>query len=445
MTKRNLLSIIIIGIMAFVLMACGGSDSSSGEATDSSVTGADLEDATELTFWTFVSLHMEFFEDAAERWNEENPDRAIRLVAETYPYDQMHNNLLLALQSGSGAPDISDIEITRFPNYLQGVPQLLPMNEYVEEVYDQFVSSRFEIYAKDGNYYGMPTHVGASVMYYNKEIMEAAGVDIDSIHTWDDYVEAGKQVVANTDALMTTVHTGDYLPMWQFISQRGSDWFDENGNLTIDAPENIETLQFLLDMMDVHEIADLTPGGQPHAEEFYALMNEGGAASISMPIWYMGRFIDYMPDLKGKMVVRPLPAWEEGGFRSAGMGGTGTVVTNQTEHAELAKDFLAFAKLSVEANEQLWTVLGFDPPRWDVWENEAIQADNRFYQYFGNDIFDVLLEVRDEINAVNITQYTPQVATEMNTNVFNNVLRQKTHTPEEALREAQQAVESNMD
>src|SRR5690606_34477531 len=440
---KKLLFTILFGIVVFALAACGGKGSNS-DAEESKVIGGDVEGATELTYWTFAELHMDFFEDAVPRWNEENPDRPIKLVAETYPFDQMHNNLLMSLQSGKGAPDLADIEIGRFPNFLQGEPQLLEMNEYVDPEIDNFVQSRFEIYGKDGKYYGMPTHVGASVIYYNKEIMDKAGVDIDSIVTWDDYVEAGKKVVEKTDAMMTTVHTGDYMTFWQMVNQQGSDWFDENGNLTVNTETNVNTLQFLYDLLYEHEIAELTPGGEPHAEEFYAYMNDGNAASVVMPLWYMGRFTDYMEDLKGKMVIRPMPAWEEGGNRSAGMGGTGTVVTNQTEHAELAKDFLAFAKLSKEANIKLWTVLGFDPPRWDVWEDEAVKADNKYYQFFGNDIFDTLLDIRDEINAVNITEYTPAVATEINTNVFNSVLRQKTQTAKEALDQAQEAVESGM-
>ncbi|MBS4200451.1 sugar ABC transporter substrate-binding protein [Bacillus sp. FJAT-49732] len=445
MVIKKSLFILLIGVMSIVLVACGGkkSGSGSGEATDSRVVGDDIKGATELTFWTFASLHMEFFEDAAKRWNEENSDKPIKLKVETYPYDQMHNNLLLALQSGKGAPDISDIEISRFPNYLQGEPQLLPMNQLVEPEIDNFVKARLEIYSKDGQYYGMPTHVGASVMYYNKEIMDEAGVDIDSIKTWDDYVEAGKQVVAKTGKMMTNVPTGDYIPMWAMISQQGSDWFDENGEVTVDSPENIKALQFLHDLIYVHKIAELTPGGQPHAEEYYAYMNDGGAASISMPLWYMGRFIDYMPDLKNKMVIRPMPAWEPGGFRSAGMGGTGTVVTNQTKHPDLAKEFLAFAKLSREANIKLWTVLGFDPPRWDVWESEEVKQDNKFYQFFGNDIFDTLLDVRDEINPVHITPQTPEVQNEINTITFDSVLRQQTKTAEEALKEAAEKIRSN--
>ncbi|MYL40789.1 extracellular solute-binding protein [Virgibacillus massiliensis] len=421
-----------------LLTACSGSgESASSEAEETEIIGDDIEGATELTYWTFVGQHVDLFRDAANRWNEENPDRPIKLTAETYPYDQMHNNLLLALQSGKGAPDIADIELSRYANYLQGEPQLEPMNEYVEPVLEESVTSRFELYAKDGNYYGIPTHVGATVMYYNTEIMDQAGVDIDEIKTWDDFVEAGKKVVENTDSVMWNVGTGDFLmDFWPMISQQNSDFFNEDGEVILDNETNSKTLQFLHDIIYEENIAELTPGAMNQSEEFYGYMNDGGAASILAPLWYMGRFIDNMPDLEGKIAIRPMPAWEDGGNRSAGMGGTGTVVTNQTEEAELAKEFLAFTKLSEEGNKNLWTVLGFDPPRWNVWESEAVRQDNKYYHYFGTGIFDTLLDLKDEINELNITEYTPDVSTEYNTTIAENVLRQQAQSPEEALKQA---------
>ncbi|CDQ20136.1 L-arabinose-binding protein [Halobacillus karajensis] len=434
--KKGLL-VLMFSLMSLVLLACGGGDEASGEAEETEVIGEDVEGATELTFWTFVGQHVDLFRDSAKRWNEENPDRPIKLVAETYPYDQMHNNLLLALQSGKGAPDIVDIEQSKYANYMQGEPQLEPLNEYVEPVLEDSVTSRFEMYAKDGKYYGAPTHVGATVMYYNKEIMDQAGVDIDSIKTWDDFVEAGKKVGENTDAVMWNVGTTDYLmDFFPMVSQRESDFFNEEGEVTLDNEKNVDTLQFLSDVLYKHNIAELTPGGMNQTEEFYGYMNEGNAAAVLAPLWYMGRFIDNMPDLEGKMAIRPLPAWEEGGDRTAGMGGTGTAVTNQAEEAELAKEFLAFTKLSEEGNVNLWKVLGFDPPRWDVWESDAVRQDNEYYDYFGEGIFDMLLEVKDEINEIQLTEYTPDVATEYNTNVAENVLRQQSQSPEEALKEA---------
>src|SRR5699024_9169099 len=128
-----------------------------------------------------------------------------------------------------------------------------------------------------------------------------------------------------------------------------------------------------------------------------------------------------------------------------GMGGTGTVVTNQSEATELAKEFLQFAKLSEEGSINLWKVLGFDPPRWDIWESDEVRESNKYYDFFGDGIFDVLLEIKDEINPLNITEDTPEVQTEYNTNVAENVLRQQSQTPEEALKQAAENVRSMQD
>ena len=432
-------------IFVLILAACGGGGDSSSDAGDADAAisvGDDIEGATELSFWTFNELHMDLFEDSATQWNEENPDKPIKLNAQTYPFDQMHNNLSLALQSGTGAPDLADIEIRQFSNFLKGDVQLEPLNEYVEPELKNNVEERFNLYEKDGNYYGIDYHVGATVMYYNQEIMDEAGVDIDSIVTWDDYVEAGKQVVEKTGKSMTTVETTEQFSLFPLISQRGSNYFDENGKVIMDNEVNVETLQFLQDMIHKDEIAVAAPGGFHHSEEYYGFMNDGGAASLMMPIWYMGRFIDYMPDLEGKMQIRPLPVWEEGGNRTAGIGGTATVVTNQSESADLAKEFLAYTKLTEEANVKLWTVLGFDPPRFDVWDNEEMKADNKYYSYFHEGIFDMLSEIREEIAPIYYTTEYSSAQQEIESTVLYNVLVQQTQTPQEALTAAAEAVKS---
>lgn len=433
----------LLSLSLFLTFGCNNNEEVNDDSTlddadaDATVTvGEDLDEATELTFWTFNEQHMALFESSAERWNEEYPERPIALNAQTYPIDQMHNNLTLSLQSGQGAPDLVDIEVRYFANFLQGDVQFEAMNEYVEPELENFVEARFDIYSRDGIYYGLDYHVGATVMYYNTDIMDEAGIDIDSIITWEDYIEAGRQVVESTGKVMTTVETTEQFTYFPLVSQRESNYFDENGEVIIDNEINIETLQFLYDLIYEHEIAITAPGGRHHAEEYYGFMNDSGAASIMMPIWYMGRFIDYMPDLENKIEIRPLPLWEEDGNRTAGIGGTGTVVTNQTKDAELAKEFLAFSKLSEQANIDLWQVLGFDPPRHDVWDMEEMQEDNQYYSYFHDGIFDMLLELRDEVATINYTPDNPAAQNEIESNVLYDVLIRRSKTPEEALSDA---------
>ncbi|MCR2808080.1 ABC transporter substrate-binding protein, partial [Paenibacillus soyae] len=254
--------------------------------------------------------------------------------------------------------------------------------------------ARFDIYAKDGNYYGVDYHVGASVIYYNKELLDKAGVNPADIKTWDDYAAAGKKVLDATGVPMTTLETTEQWSMWLQTAQQPAkgDLLNENFEPNLDSPEVQKVMKWQQELMK-SGVAVGAPGGFHHTEEYFGFMNGGGAASIWMPLWYMGRFTDSMPDLKGKMVISPMPAWAEGEPRSAGMGGTATVITNQSKNADLAKEFLAFSKISKEGSLATWTILGFDPIRSDVWTDPAMKAANKFTDYFGDNIFDVLDQV----------------------------------------------------
>lgn len=378
---------------------------------------------------------MSFYEKMAKMWNEENPDRKIIFKPEVLPFEDMHTKLLVSLQAGTGAPDMVDIEIGKYPNFLKGDVQLIPLNDVIDPVRDKFVTARLDIYSKDGQNYGLPFHVGASVIFYNTEILDAAGIDPYDIKTWDDYMEAGKIVKQKTGKPMATVEVNGQWSFWPMIAERGSDLVDADGNVILDNETNIKTLEYLKELLD-SGVAVAAPGGNHHAEEYYGFMNDGGAASMWMPMWYMNRFTDYMPDLSGKILILPMPRWTPDGKRSAGMGGTGTSVTNQARDVELAKDFLMFAKGSEEGNLVIWEDLGFDPPRWDVWDNPRMNASNKFTEYYQNDsIFGMLLEIKDEINSVNVKEKLPAVIDRINSSVMIQALQQQTKSPAEALRE----------
>lgn len=395
-----------------------------------------VKSPTALTFWTFVKQHGQFFSDAAATWNKENKDRQINLAIEVYPYDEMHSKLQITLQSGSGAPDMVDIEASRYPIFLNGNISLVPLNSIVEPVKDSLVMERLENYAKNGNYYGIDYHVGVTVAYYNKEILAKAGVNPDDIKLWSDFIDAGLKVKAATGKPMMTVEVKNMWTYYPMISQLGSNYLDKNGNVTVDNEVNIRVLQYLYDMIYKYGIAIPAPGGEHYTEDYYAFMSKGGAASVIMPLWFMGRFTDYMPELKGKMVIEPMPAWTSGGPRTAGMGGTGTSITVQCKDRELAKEFLSEAKLSKEGSLKTWTLLGFDPIRKDVYDMPELNVDNKYTEYFGKEIMDVVKSVKDEINPVNLGSLYPDATMLVNRTTLFKVLQERSLTPEEGLREA---------
>jgi arabinosaccharide transport system substrate-binding protein len=162
----------------------------------------------------------------------------------------------------------------------------------------------------------------------------------------------------------------------------------------------------------------VAPGGGHHAEEYYGFMNAGGAASITMPFWYLDRFTNYMPDLKGKMIVLPNPVFEVGQPRSVGLGGTGTSVTNQSQHQDLAIDFLGYAKLSEEGNLKIWELMGFDPIRKALWTSPELKNPNVFIDYYANFPFDALIAVQDEIPAIVVSDSLPKTMTAIRSSIM---------------------------
>ena len=339
------------------------------------------QDATDLSMWVFVERHGLFMQNQAERWNEANPDRPINLTFETIDYTPMHDNLLAALLVGTGAPDLVDVEIKKFATFTKGELHFIPLNDAIDPYRDDIIESRLAPYTANGQNYGIDYHLGSFVMFYNTAILEEAGVDVDSIVTWDDYIEAGKKVTQDTDGdgtpdvYMTTIETTDIFSTYPLMLMMGGGTYNADGEVILNSAENVEALQFIQDLVYEHGIARPTSGGNHHAPDHYVDLVEGRVASLWMPQWYMTRFPDNMSsELAAVEVVRPMPVFEEGGYTTTMGGGTGTVITDQIDPSkiELAKEFLAFAKLTYEANVALWTDLGFDPMRLDVYEDEAL-------------------------------------------------------------------------
>ena len=95
---------------------------------------------------------------------------------------------------------------------------------------------------------------------------------------------------------------------------------------------------------------------------------------------------------------------------------TGSVI-NTAHDKDLAKEFVAWAKLSVEGGTKIWEILGFDPVNTKVWDDPAVtnDPDNKYLQYFVTNPFDTLREIRDEVNIIRSVEATPTIS-----NYFNN-------------------------
>lgn len=412
-------------------------DSSAAEEDDTAAEGTPLE------LWTFQEVHRQFYESMAEKWNEENPDKPVNLTVSVQPFDDMHNKLTIALQSGEGAPDMCDVEINKFPTYLEGEPQFMDLTSYVDPYRDDIVAARLEVYSKDGVNYGIPTHVGATVAFYDTSILEPAGVDYKEIKTWDDYKEAGLKVVEATGKAMGAAETGGTFIYQAMLAAQDADMTDENGDPALDSEASIKALSTIQELVEAG-VDQTIPGGSVDGEEGYGAINAGGYATIIRPLWYMSRYPAYMEQIEaGRIGIAPIPVFDEADFGvSYGGGGTGTVVTVQSENSELAAEWLCWAKLSEEGNRDIWNVLGFDPCNTSLWEDEELTTDesNQFISFFIDNPFDVLNTIKDDIRTIKSTYAVPTIDDIMTSVVLPDIIENGVPAEEAATAAQEQAV-----
>ena len=379
-----------------------------------------------------------------KEWNAKHSDKQINITFTTYPYGDMHDKLKMAIQTGTGAPDMCDIEIGQFPTFLKGDVSFREMNDVVAPYKSDIVPARLNIYAKDGKNYGIPTHVGATVMFYNTEILSKYGVDYTKIKTWDDYTAAAKKVKEGSGGKVTVtdIDTGGTDWLWLSMAENKADWTDASGTK---ANVQIDSIKQMLNMQKGWKNAGLavdSPGGQLDTEEGYAAVGDGKVASFPKALWYMSRFLNYLPDQSGKWAIAACPVYKAGQPRSVGIGGTGTVVMKTSKNADLAAQWLAWAKLSKEGTTQIWKILGFDPTNMSLWTDPAITKDtsNKYIKYFKTNPFDVLNEIKNEIGMIKSTSVSPTISEQMNTNVLPGVF-DNGQKIDDALKAAQDAID----
>lgn len=472
--KKRLLAVLLTAALATVsLGGCGSSNATAGEdaavvENGSDTTGAETTavegeaepeavttvgdpKGTHLEFWSFVEAHNTFYAVMVEQWNAANPDRTIEVTFTTYPYSDMHTKLLTSLTAGTGAPDICDVEIGQVPNIYEGLDTwLYPLDEAMVPYEADMLQAQLDLYkGSDGKQYGASFHVGATVMYYNMAVLEEAGItqaDVDAVVTWDDYTALGEKYLAAIGdpegKYFTSVDTGGVDWMWIAMAEYGDDWTggsdDAVANVQLESVEKMLTMQ--QDWL-ASGVAQVSPDGHVDLEAGFQNILDHNIVSFPKAMWYMSRFINYMPEEEGNWYIAKCPVFEAGQDCSVGIGGTGTVVTQQSADAALAADFLCYAKMSPEGNTMIWNNLGFDVCNTSLWSDESFAHDdtNQYNTYFRNYPYDVLNDIKDQMGTVMTVRISPTINEQFCNVTLNDVLENKMDV-KEALQAAQEVI-----
>jgi lactose/L-arabinose transport system substrate-binding protein len=281
-----------------------------------------------------------------DEFQEEYPDITLEVV--TYSSGDTYQNLQLALSAGSGGPDIVQIENSRLAGFVR-MGGLLDMTEWVTPYIDIMNDYKWADAELDGKYYAMPWDSGPVVMYYRRDVFEQAGLPTSPdevsalVATWDGYLDVCKTIKEETGRdCFAHNKANNFGRLYEMaLWQQGLGYYNDAGEVTVDSPENIATLEKFGEFWDAEVCSDQLEW----TDGWYAEMNslDEPIATLVEASW-MGVFLKswIAGDTAGRWGVAYMPAMEEGQVRASNDGGSTLAILEQSENKEAAWAFVDY-------------------------------------------------------------------------------------------------------
>jgi multiple sugar transport system substrate-binding protein len=369
--KRSTIVLTILLLLAMALAACAPVAPADTASTGSESAPAANEGVTTIT-WAFWGSPEEAasHERVGEAFMQEHPEIQIEFYNE--PWGDYFTKVETLWASGDSAaiPDVLFLWPT--PKYAaQGV--LENLDPYIEKSgynLDDYWPALLESASYEGSVYGFPRDIGLEVLYYNKDMFDAAGVPYpDETWTWEDLATAAEQLTVKDASGRTERYgLGMEAGKWQlWVGQNGGSILDDMRNpsrCTLTDPAATDAIQFFADLMNngfAMRDADLSQAGGDAG-----VFSSGQAAMIIQNSSRVSSF--NAAGLNYDVAVVPIP---DGGQRSASAGGAAWVMSAASDNKDAAWTFLSWLQ-STEGGQRLYTESGeIFPALRSVAESEA--------------------------------------------------------------------------
>ena len=282
---KKILAALLAVCMVLALAACGNGNTSAPapststpSSTPSTSTPAPAGDKIDISVIAaqYGQNTNDWWANFQKEFNASHDN--INLTVEVVSWNDIYTVVNTRL-GGGAAPDILNIDV--FADY-QADDLLLPASEYVsEETYAKFYDAFLEQSNIDGTIWAIPDLASARAMYYNKDILDTAGVEVPT--TWDELKAACEAIKAYDPSIypwgidMTTDE--GQAAFAYYIWNNGSDFTDASGNWALNSDANVEAIEYAISL-----VKDGYTNTDPATETRYALQDLFGAGKLAMVI-----------------------------------------------------------------------------------------------------------------------------------------------------------------
>ncbi len=306
MSRRGFLKASAMASAGLMLVACAA------PPTGAPQTGADQGDAAQPGE---EAVLISFFNRGGE-YVFQTMDLQINEFKKTHPNWEFelnevagysHQEALLNMLAAGTGPDCW-FDSVRTTGMLARKGVVEPIDDYLAATpafkMEDFTDNTFSCQTFDGKIWGIPWDSGALLIFYNKDLLDQAGVphpDPAVWLTWDEIIELGKQLTFDLDGntpndagfdagrvrqygFMADTGHGRQTYMWS----NGAEIIEADMTMPIDTPEFTEAMNWLADLGLKHFVA---PSAKYQTAQEITLVS-GNVAMEHGGIWSMGEYLD---------------------------------------------------------------------------------------------------------------------------------------------------------
>jgi maltose-binding protein MalE len=221
------------------------------------------------------------------RWNAENPDHPVELVA--VPYGAFADKLTSAIPGGNG-PDLFIYPQDRIGDWADS-HVIEPIEFYLDDArVDRFSGEAVGAMAYKGSLWGLPLTIKSLALYYRTDLLAKPPA------TTDELIALGPRMHAKHGYAIAYANVNLYgHAPWLF--GYGGKIVDDSGKLALATPEAANAMTFARQLV----VTDVAPD-RAEGPKVASLFNEGQAATVMSGPWFIAEINANVP-----WGVAPLP------------------------------------------------------------------------------------------------------------------------------------------
>lgn len=309
-----------------------------------------------VEFWhSFGGASGEALAEIIENFEAEHPE--INIEAEHVGnYEDIVTRLQAAIPARR-APDAVILEVTRYGLFADR-GALVDLTPYLEAdpLRDDLYDFAREVGIYDGKNYIIPFNSSTPVLYYNRDILERAGITEEpELETFADVEAVARQVQdALGDEGVFGIAAPGQFARWGLVMGNDSNLIDpQTGEILLDAPNTIEAYEWMASLVQNGLASvDAVTTESSGRDAFYA-------GNVGIMFNSTGNYGGASAAIGEDLAVRPMPCNKACSVPIGGAG-IGILSTADQDVQDAAYEFISFAA-SAESNASWFAATGYMP------------------------------------------------------------------------------------